>query len=151
MALGSTRRLTEREPEIFPGWTKGGGRVRLTTSPLSVSWLSRKCESLDVSQPYGPTRFVTGRALIFEQQGQVTIFHFSLMSNYRVNLQQVSSRKNPLPFSKGRRDCVIEKKVLTTVLGSIRQATNECRNLHNEKIHNSPHIHTTYITFNKWL
>jgi hypothetical protein len=68
MALGSAQPLTEISTKKIPGGVKRGRRIRLTTLLPSVSW---RCGSLDLSHPYGPSRPVTGIALL-------TYFYFDL-------------------------------------------------------------------------
>jgi hypothetical protein len=53
MALGSTQPLTEMSTRNLPGGVKSGQRVRLTTSPPSVSRLSK--ENVEASRSHTPT------------------------------------------------------------------------------------------------
>jgi hypothetical protein len=59
MVMGSTHHLTEMSTKNLRG-VKRGRRVMPTSSPPCVKCFPRWCGSLDVSQPYGPLRSVTG-------------------------------------------------------------------------------------------
>jgi hypothetical protein len=80
MAVGSTQPLTEMSTRNLPGG-KGRPARKADSSPPPVSRFSRKCGSLDVSQPYGPPQPVTRRALPFNDAATSANY---MVSNGRV-------------------------------------------------------------------
>jgi hypothetical protein len=70
MALDSTQPLTEMSTSNLHlgGGVKDGRRVRLITLQPSMSRLSSRCGSLDLSHTYGPSRPVTGIAFTANKQ-----------------------------------------------------------------------------------
>jgi hypothetical protein len=89
MGLGSTQPLTEMSIRNLPEG-KRGQCVRLTISLPSVSWLSRKCGSLDISQHY-----VTGIALPFYTKAHIPNYH-----NENIRVLKVLTQVTTLTFGK---------------------------------------------------
>jgi hypothetical protein len=80
VALGSTKPLREMSTRNLPG--SKGRPARKVDNPTDICGCLENNGSLDVSQPYGPLRPVTGKALPFHVPHTSTVVNTTFNSRY---------------------------------------------------------------------
>jgi hypothetical protein len=111
MALMSAQLVTEMGTKNLHMGTGRPAR-KADISPPSVSRLSAECGNLDVSQPYGPPRPVTGIAL----SNVINHLYFQEISCLLCNWKVRCVRKNPQVGINTNQMNVVHTAILKTTL-----------------------------------
>jgi hypothetical protein len=85
MAMGLTKSLTEMRTRNLPGGKGWLARKADSLTAIYEPIVWRKCGSLDVSQPYGSPRPVTGISLTFYWNNQYKLYTMCYKKNGEEN------------------------------------------------------------------